>query len=72
MFSLCCLLSQMRFWYFMYGANVNSLTVFVINAVNDNPREVWSKKGAQFDGWVKAEVTFDESSKFKVRLGNLC
>ncbi|PIK54538.1 putative MAM and LDL-receptor class A domain-containing protein 1 [Apostichopus japonicus] len=57
---------KMRFWYFMYGANVNSLTVFVINAVNDNPREVWSKKGAQFDGWVKAEVTFDESSKFKV------
>lgn len=56
----------MRFWYFMYGTNVNTLTVFATNAVNDNPHEIWSLEGSQFDGWMKAEIAFTEGSKFRV------
>ena len=68
---LCCpSLTQIRFWYFMYGTNVNRLSVSTVVSQTDDPVRSWSMTGSQGDGWKKANVDLTIGRKFKVFMIN--
>ncbi|XP_033104873.1 MAM and LDL-receptor class A domain-containing protein 2-like [Anneissia japonica] len=56
----------MRFYYHMYGSNVNRLTVYKRTSQTDFPTSMWSMTGSQGDAWLRAEVDFTMGTKFQV------
>lgn len=60
----------LTFWYFMYGAHVNSLNIYISVGANlGSP--VWTRKGTQGNRWNQAQVTLTNSKQFNVRLSYL-
>ena len=54
----------LSFWYHMYGADVNTLSVYVRTGSHDTL--LWSKSGTRGDKWIKALVSVTSRSPFKV------
>lgn len=54
----------LSFWYHMYGADINTLGVYVRTGSHDTL--LWSKRGTRGDKWIKALVTVTSRSPFKV------
>ncbi|XP_071956934.1 MAM and LDL-receptor class A domain-containing protein 2-like [Antedon mediterranea] len=56
----------MRFYYHMYGENVNRLTVYKRTSQTDFPTSMWSMGGSKGDVWLRGEVDFSVGTKFQV------
>ena len=55
----------LSFWYHMYGADINTLSVFVrTGGVHDT--KLWSKQGTHADKWLHALVTVNSRTHFQV------
>lgn len=46
----------LSFWYHMYGADINTLSVYVRTGAHDTM--LWSKTGTRGDKWLQALVTW--------------
>lgn len=57
----------LTFWYFMYGAHVNSLNIYIpVGANLGSP--IWTRKGTQGNQWNQAQVTITKNKQFNVSL----
>ncbi|XP_078334103.1 MAM and LDL-receptor class A domain-containing protein 1-like [Crassostrea virginica] len=55
----------LTFWYFMYGAHVNSLNIYIpVGANLGSP--IWTRKGTQGNQWNQAQVTITKNKQFNV------
>ena len=59
----------LSFWYHMYGADINTLSVYVRTGSHDTL--LWSKSGTRGDKWIKALVSVTSRSPFKVCVFNI-
>ncbi|XP_014680988.1 PREDICTED: MAM and LDL-receptor class A domain-containing protein 2-like [Priapulus caudatus] len=50
----------MRFWYHMFGQDINALNIYVRSYDSDPLYRVWSKTSQQGDIWHRAEINFDK------------
>ena len=57
---------QFRFWYHMFGDNVNRLTVYQRISQMEFPTPVLTYEGDQGDQWLRAEISFTIGAKFQV------
>lgn len=57
---------QIRFYFFMYGEDVNSLNIYTTNEDKGNFKKVWSQAGQTGNYWLRALVIFDEDNPFQV------
>ncbi|KAJ8050664.1 MAM and LDL-receptor class A domain-containing protein 1 [Holothuria leucospilota] len=57
---------MMRFWYHMYGENVNRLSILTKVSQSSDFSTKWMKSGSQGEGWKRGEVILDDYSKFQV------
>ena len=56
----------LSFWYHMYGADINTLSVYVRTGSHDTL--LWSKTGTRGDKWLQALVTVNSRTHFQVGL----
>lgn len=63
---------KMRFYYFMYGKNVNQLNVYIRTTDNLNEKgqwtKIWSQTKAVGNFWMRGSVDIREASKFEIIL----
>lgn len=60
----------LTFWYFMYGAHVNSLNIYISVGANlGSP--IWTRKGTQGNRWNQAQVTLTNTKQFNASLSYL-
>ena len=59
---------QFRFWYHMFGTNVNRLAVYQRISQMEYPTEKLTIEGDQGDQWLRGEVQFTVGAKFQVRI----
>ncbi|PIK45149.1 hypothetical protein BSL78_17989 [Apostichopus japonicus] len=57
---------QMRFWYHMYGPQVNRLSVLTKTSLTADYKVKWTRFESQADGWMRGDVIMDDISKFQV------
>ncbi|XP_072163102.1 MAM and LDL-receptor class A domain-containing protein 1-like [Diadema setosum] len=57
---------QLVFWYFMYGVNVRSLTVYTTTSTSGDPIQQWTMSNSQGDLWIKGTVPLNSGRKFMV------
>lgn len=57
---------KIRFYYHMYGADINSLNLYVENYETGPRSLLWTKNGSQADSWIRAVVSLTSSSPFRV------
>ncbi|XP_022097778.1 MAM and LDL-receptor class A domain-containing protein 1-like isoform X1 [Acanthaster planci] len=59
---------KLRFFYHMFGANIQDLKVMLRSYYNSNyqAQTIWSKSGGQADVWRRAEVAITTSTPFQV------
>lgn len=50
----------LSFWFHMYGADIGSLNVHIVDSTGDNT--VWSRSGDQGNSWFKAVVPLQIAS----------
>ena len=58
----------LSFWYHMYGADINTLSVYVRTGAHDTL--LWSKKGTRGDKWLHALVTVNSRTHFQVLISS--
>lgn len=56
----------LSFWYHMYGADINTLSVYVRTGAHDSM--LWSKTGTRGDKWIQGQATVTSRDHFKVNL----
>lgn len=58
----------LTFWYHMYGADINRLSVYVRTGQpgSQHDTRLWNKAGAQGDRWIQAKATATARSSFQV------
>lgn len=56
----------LSFWYHMFGADINTLSVYVRTGSHDTL--LWSKTGTRGDKWLQALVTVNSRTHFQVGL----
>jgi len=54
----------LSFWYHMYGADINTLSVYVRTGAYDTL--LWSRMGTRGDKWIRALVTVNSRTHFQV------
>ena len=54
----------LSFWYHMYGADINTLSVYVRTGAYDTL--LWSKTGTRGDKWIQALVSVNSRTRFQV------
>lgn len=57
----------LKFWYYMYGRNVDSLNVYVQAGVVLPSQPVWKRTGTQGRRWNLASVDISAKTVFNVR-----
>ncbi|EDV21956.1 uncharacterized protein TRIADDRAFT_59472 [Trichoplax adhaerens] len=57
-----------RFFYYMYGSTVNTLSVLMRTQINGPTVQLWSKSGSQGDLWHRGQVSLPVSSHFQIIL----
>ncbi|XP_066300039.1 MAM and LDL-receptor class A domain-containing protein 2-like [Branchiostoma lanceolatum] len=57
---------QLRFWYHMYGRNIDTLNVYMRTQINGPLTTLWSKTGQQGDEWWLAYVDISSDANFQV------
>ena len=58
----------LSFWYHMYGADINRLSVYVRTGQSGSQHDtrLWNKAGSQGDKWIQAKMTATARSAFQV------
>ncbi|XP_072036874.1 MAM and LDL-receptor class A domain-containing protein 1-like [Amphiura filiformis] len=57
----------LTFWYHMYGANIATLNVYIVNGTDSNTHNIlWSMSGNRGHKWRAAEVHLDSAVDFQV------
>ncbi|CAH3118157.1 unnamed protein product [Pocillopora meandrina] len=54
----------LSFWYHMYGADINTLSVYVRTGAHDSM--LWSKTGTRGDKWIQGRATVTSRDHFKI------
>ncbi|XP_033751994.1 MAM and LDL-receptor class A domain-containing protein 1-like [Pecten maximus] len=55
----------LNFWYHMFGANINSLSVYLLRSASLGTA-VWTKQGTQGNAWKQAQVPVTVQGQFSV------
>ena len=56
----------LKFWYHMYGQNVDSLNVYIQFGLSIPSSAYWNKKGTQGNSWKQQSLTITASKVFNV------
>ena len=56
----------LQFWYHMYGAHVNTLSVHIKPANRQIQPAIWQKSGSQGDKWRYAQIQLNVTGTYKV------
>ena len=59
----------LQFWYHMYGAHVNTLSVHIKPVNKPILPAIWKKSGTQGDRWRYAQIQLNNTGSYKV--GNI-
>lgn len=59
---------NIRFFYYMFGSTVNTLSVMMRTQINGTATTLWSKSGNQGDLWHRGQVSLPISSHFQIIL----
>ena len=62
----------LQFWYHMYGAHVNTLSVHVKPENKKMLPPLWKKTGTQGNRWQYAQVQINTTASLSYRVSNLC
>lgn len=57
---------RIRFYYHMYGPDVNTLNLYKENYESGPMSLLWTKNGSQANAWIRAVVSISGSSPFRV------
>ncbi|CAF1046788.1 unnamed protein product [Didymodactylos carnosus] len=57
---------QFRFWYHMYGVDINALNIYTRTTVGGPMTLRWSKSGSKGDEWLRAKVGLMSPESFEV------
>lgn len=57
-----------RFWYHMYGPNIDSLNVYTRPNNGETQTLMWTRTGTQSNEWQFAELTIKSSVQYQVFL----